>query len=184
MKQKPESLQKLQSACALAKSRGQAYIWIITYCIDKRSSAELSEAINSMFAVQRPRDARSGTDGRVGLKSRTGSDLIAPSEVEFFAHDWSPIGDRSDMALVIAKACQVDAFALLAAGVNLGWVSVARKMYWASNRATTREENMAYCLLGLFDVNMPLVYGEGTVRAFQRLQEEIIKRSGDQSIYA
>ncbi|UKZ66567.1 uncharacterized protein TrAtP1_007739 [Trichoderma atroviride] len=57
-------------------------------------------------------------------------------------------------------------------------------MSWAANRQTTRPEDMAYCLLGLFDINMPLLYGEGRVKAFKRLQEEIIKSTNDDSIYA
>jgi hypothetical protein len=61
--------------------------------------------------------------------------------------------------------------------------SIARRMSWAANRRTIRIEDEAYCLLGLFGVNMPLLYGEGR-KAFLRLQEEIIKRSDDQSIFA
>jgi len=56
-------------------------------------------------------------------------------------------------------------------------------MYWASKRETTRKEDEAYCLLGLFGVNMPLLYGEGS-KAFFRLQQEIIKTADDQSILA
>lgn len=56
-------------------------------------------------------------------------------------------------------------------------------MSWASDRKTTRVEDEAYSLLGIFDVNMPLIYGEGR-KAFQRLQEEIVKRSRDQSLFA
>lgn len=61
---------------------------------------------------------------------------------------------------------------------------VAQKMRWASSRQTTREEDMAYCLLGIFDVHMVLIYGEGLIEAFRRLQEEILKRSDDHSILA
>jgi hypothetical protein len=56
-------------------------------------------------------------------------------------------------------------------------------MSWAARRQTTRVEDSAYCLLGLFEVNMPLLYGEGQ-KAFLRLQQEIIKQSDDQSIFA
>jgi len=57
-------------------------------------------------------------------------------------------------------------------------------MYWASRRTTTRDEDLAYSLLGIFDVNMPMLYGEGGDKAFLRLQEEIIKISDDHSIFA
>jgi hypothetical protein len=61
--------------------------------------------------------------------------------------------------------------------------SIAQRMSWAANRTTTRIEDEAYCLMGLFGINMPLLYGEGR-KAFVRLQEEVIKRSRDQSIFA
>lgn len=61
--------------------------------------------------------------------------------------------------------------------------SIAQRISWAARRQTTRKEDQAYCLLGLFGVNMPLLYGEGD-RAFIRLQEEIIKLSDDHSILA
>lgn len=61
--------------------------------------------------------------------------------------------------------------------------SIAQRMRWASRRKTSRPEDVAYCLLGIFSVNMPMLYGEGE-RAFRRLQEEIIKASDDHSIFA
>jgi hypothetical protein len=60
--------------------------------------------------------------------------------------------------------------------------SVAERMSWAANRQTTKEEDIAYCLLGIFKVNMPLLYGEGS-RAFIRLQEEILKRTEDYTLF-
>ncbi|TKA79473.1 hypothetical protein B0A55_04217 [Friedmanniomyces simplex] len=56
-------------------------------------------------------------------------------------------------------------------------------MSWAAHRKTTRVEDVAYCLLGLFDVHLPPLYGEGE-NAFRRLQEELLRRSNDQSIFA
>jgi len=66
---------------------------------------------------------------------------------------------------------------------NLPALPVAKKMSWAAKRETTRIEDMAYCLLGIFDINMPMLYGEGK-KAFRRLQDEIIKQSSDLSIFA
>lgn len=60
---------------------------------------------------------------------------------------------------------------------------MANRMAWASKRETTREEDMAYCLMGLFNVNMPLLYGEG-MKAFLRLQLQILQQSDDESIFA
>jgi hypothetical protein len=67
---------------------------------------------------------------------------------------------------------------------SLRLFSIASKMSWAAKRTTTRSEDVAYCLLGIFDVNMPLLYGEGSTKAFVRLQEEIMKGSDDQSLFA
>ncbi|KAK5696219.1 hypothetical protein LTS12_028590 [Elasticomyces elasticus] len=60
--------------------------------------------------------------------------------------------------------------------------SVAQRMSWAANRQTTREEDRAYSLLGLFDINLPLLYGEGS-KAFKRLEHEIIRQSSDETIF-
>jgi len=65
----------------------------------------------------------------------------------------------------------------------LNIASIAMKMSWASTRQTTRLEDIAYCLLGLFDVAMPMLYGEG-MKAFTRLQEEIMKNEDDESLFA
>ena len=61
--------------------------------------------------------------------------------------------------------------------------TAAQKMSWTASRKTTRVEDRAYCLLGIFDVNMPLLYGEG-MRAFARLQEEITRTETNLSIFA
>lgn len=63
------------------------------------------------------------------------------------------------------------------------YVSIANRMSWMAKRHTTRSEDMAYSMLGIFDVNMPLLYGEGK-KAFVRLQEEIMKDSDDHSLFA
>lgn len=61
--------------------------------------------------------------------------------------------------------------------------SIAERMSWMSQRITTRPEDVAYCLLGLLDVNMPLIYSEGARKAFFRLQEDIIKHTSDHTIF-
>lgn len=108
-------------------------------------------------------------------------ELIAPSEVLFCSRHWKIIGRKSIMRRFLSEITGVDVSIL--AGSDPSIFSVARKMFWASQRMTTRVEDMAYCLMGLFSVTMPLIYGEGK-KAFIRLQEEIIKTSDDQSIFA
>ncbi|KAK4039476.1 vegetative incompatibility protein HET-E-1 [Parachaetomium inaequale] len=186
---------KMEGACALAAAQGYTYIWIDTCCIDKSSSAELSEAINSMYRwyecskicfaylcdVKDP--ARLG-DSRWFTRGWTLQELLAPSRVEFYTADWVRLGEKRDPDLVLAlsHASLVDE-CVLGRVVSLEEVSVAKKFYWASKRTTTRREDEAYCLMGLFNVNMPLMYGEGS-RAFFRLQQEITKATHDQSILA
>ncbi|GAW10854.1 hypothetical protein ANO14919_001890 [Xylariales sp. No.14919] len=107
-------------------------------------------------------------------------ELIAPRTLVFYSKEWSSIGSRHSLQDTIVKITGISAQAF---GCNLDGFSVAEKMSWASKRETTRVEDKAYCLLGLFDVSMPLIYGEGE-KAFRRLQEEIIKESDDETIFA
>ncbi|KAI7534111.1 hypothetical protein KC331_g12736 [Hortaea werneckii] len=154
---------KLQYAVDQAERDGYRYVWIDTCCIDKTSSAELSEAINSMFFW-------------------TLQELIAPREVLFFGVDWNRLGSSHQLVKTIAARTLIDAD-LLRGRKKLERYSIAQRMSWAADRVTSRIEDRAYSLLGLFDVNIPLLYGERE-KAFMRLQEEIIHRSNDESILA
>ncbi|OBZ67653.1 hypothetical protein A0H81_12192 [Grifola frondosa] len=107
-------------------------------------------------------------------------ELIAPARVVFFAQNWSDIGTRQGMADIIEQITDIDRDVLWGLPVKS---SVARRMSWAANRQTTRAEDAAYSLMGLFGVNMPTLYGESE-KAFIRLQYEIMKQSNDHSIFA
>ncbi|KAJ1322995.1 HET domain-containing protein [Microdochium nivale] len=204
--QAKSGFRKIRNACTQALVDGHNWIWIDTNCIDKFSSAELSEAINSMFAWYR--DAAicyvylddvppigtttlRGTTlwqdnvlkhfraSRWWTRGWTLQELLAPGRLEFFASDWSHIGSRDVLASCIQRMTGIETSNCQS---TLQEASVARKMSWLSQRQTTRVEDMAYCMLGLFDINMPLLYGEGP-KAFTRLQEEIIKRTADVTIF-
>jgi len=194
-----EGFQKIVRCCAKAKSEGHRYVWIDTCCIDKSSSSELSEAINSMFRWYRDPDicyyylddvrssqdpAGTASEFRASLwftRGWTLQELLAPYEVAFVGRDWQEIGTKKSMSSVVSSVTKFDERTLR----DCTWshASIACKMSWASSRSTTRVEDRAYCLMGLFDVNMPLIYGEGQ-KAFYRLQLEIMKSSEDQSIFA
>ncbi|KAB8215203.1 heterokaryon incompatibility protein-domain-containing protein [Aspergillus novoparasiticus] len=195
---------KVQGACAQARADGFAYIWIDTCCIDKSSSAELSEAINSMFTWYANAAVCyayifdvTATPGHYGLeldtsefeKSRwftrgwTLQELLAPSEVVFFSQGWVRFGERSSLAHKLMSITRIDE-AILSRELPLFERSIAQRMSWAARRQTTRPEDMAYCLMGIFSVNMPMLYGEGGEKAFLRLQEEIMKQSDDHTIFA
>ena len=108
-------------------------------------------------------------------------ELIAPQVVEFYNSDWCGIGIKESLVDVLSASTLIDQSALQ--GDPLSGYSIAKRMSWAAHRETTRIEDQAYSLMGLFDVNMPLLYGEGS-KAFIRLQEDIMKISDDNSIMA
>ncbi|KAF9891403.1 hypothetical protein FE257_004259 [Aspergillus nanangensis] len=183
---------KIQQFCARALADGFQYAWVDTCCINKESSAELSEAINSMFRWYQGAqicygylsDVHDGTIERSVWFTRgwTLQELLAPREVLFLASDWSNLGSRKALANQLVEVTGIDEGILLGSS-RMQDVSIARRMSWASQRQTTRTEDMAYCLMGIFDVNMPLLYGEGA-KAFIRLQEEIMSDSDDQTLFA
>jgi hypothetical protein len=109
-------------------------------------------------------------------------ELLAPSALQFFNLNCDYIGNRCEFSEIISDFTKIPSRTLLQKR-PLSASSVAAKMSWAAHRTTKRTEDMAYCLLGIFDVNMPLIYGEGT-KAFRRLQEEVIKRDNDLTIFA
>jgi hypothetical protein len=100
----------------------------------------------------------------------------------FFGPGWILIGTRASLFQEIAKITGINENVLNVSGDPKSF-SIAQRLSWASKRVTTSEEDIAYCLLGILGVNMPLIYGEGS-HAFMRLQEEIIKNSVDQSLFA
>ncbi|KAF2114095.1 heterokaryon incompatibility protein-domain-containing protein [Lophiotrema nucula] len=219
IKQK-EGFYKIKKTCDQAMADGINHVWVDTCCIDKGSSAHLSEAINSMWRYYREaevcyaylsdidvfdalrmgdvqyaqRDVRRFWTNSINLISEkdlskakwfsrgwTLQELIAPKNVVFYIKGWNFVGNKASMKEKLSRITGIDEITL--ANCNLESVSVARRMSWASKRVTTRVEDIAYCLLGIFDVNMPLLYGEGE-KAFVRLQEEIMKDSEDQSLFA
>jgi Heterokaryon incompatibility protein (HET) len=187
------------------------YAWIDTCCIDKSSSSELTEAINSMFKWYKgakfcyaylediqdlnaaglavrlkqfdsPSYVASALTSRWFTRGWTLQELLAPPNVKFYNRKWEYIGDKYHLWEYISIQSGIPKLALLRPE-SIQSYSVANRMNWVSKRITTREEDIAYCLLGLFDINMPLLYGEGR-KAFYRLQEEIIKVSDDDTIFA
>ncbi|KAI0868522.1 heterokaryon incompatibility protein-domain-containing protein [Hypoxylon argillaceum] len=176
---------KVIDSAKKAGTNGFEYIWIDSCCIDSSSSAELSEAINSMFKWYRDSAVCYAYLSDVHPHDETSlQELIAPEEVEFFNSKWESIGTRHSLALAIRDITRIDVSLLkLGAGAyGLTQFSIYTRMTWAHKRKTTRPEDRAYSLMGIFHVNMPLLYGEGEHKAFDRLQGEIIRGSNDQSI--
>ena len=182
---------KIKFTCAQAAGEDLSYARVDTVCIDKSSSAELSEAINSMYkwyqeakicyAYLADVPGKAFEQSRWFTRGWTLQELIAPFVVVFYSSDWSRMTTKSDLRKKISTITAISADALN--GLLLDRFSVAQRMSWAWKRTTTRVEDLAYSLLGIFGVNMALLYGEGE-RAFIRLQEEIMKDSDDHSIFA
>lgn len=208
-----ETFSKIRETCELALKENLEYIWVDTCCINKQDSTELSEAINSMYCWYEAAklcyvlladvhssalNYRGGSfyrgfaDTNLALEIRgskwfkrgwTLQELIAPENVVFVNRYWKELGTKKTLATILRQETGIPEV-ILRKPHRLSSQSVAQRMSWASDRETTRDEDHAYCLLGLFGVNMPMLYGEGKRRAFLRLQEEIIRRTDDHSLFA
>lgn len=243
---------KVVKCCQFAKSRGFSWVWIDTWCaffhmirqtppiranhisscIDKRSSSELSEALNSMFRwYTSARECYAFLDdvtlhpNDVDLlqvlrrsdwftRGWTLQELIAPKAVVFVSAEWTVIGRKSrkatddmrrgnrgaqsysvrgdwrsdqwypeTMLAALHTLTRIPRDVLLDQRSHLHLQSVAEKMSWVGSRRTTRIEDQAYCVLGLFYITLAPLYGEG-LRAFDRLQAKIMERVSDETIFA
>lgn len=169
------SYTKIVKTCQIAASRALRYVWIDTCCNDKSSSAELTEAINSMFRWYReaevcfayisdlpPRKRGPAldwlNDGHYRWITRcwTLQELVAAAKIEFYDAEWEYRGDKATLIRQLHMATGIDEQVLADSNI-LPEVPIARKMSWAAGRQTTRIEDMAYCLLGLFDIGMPMI---------------------------
>jgi heterokaryon incompatibility protein (HET) len=188
---------KIAGVRRLALENGLKYAWVDTCCIDKSSSAELTESINSMFqwyknavvcfVILEDLQPEAAMEDRLPgcrwfTRGWTLQELLAPKRVELYDMAWNHRGSKLDFIQIISTATRIPPPVLLGEK-SLTSCSIAGRMSWAAGRETSRVEDVAYCLLGIFDVNMPLIYGEGR-KAFRRLQEEIVKRSNDPTIFA
>ena len=214
--EKMKGFQKVKKFCSVAKEEGYVWAWVDTCCIDKSSSAELSEAINSMFSwyqnahvcfafladveydgpefsgVFDDEDIESTTlsmtfalsESSWFLRGWTLQELIAPDELYFYTSKWRRMASKKEIATELADITRIPKEVLLRdSDFPLRSYSASARIYWASRRKTTRIEDEAYSLLGLLDINMPLLYGEGN-KAFRRFQEEILKQLNDTSVFA
>jgi hypothetical protein len=195
-KDKP-GYEKIRFCGEQAKQDDLEYFWVDTCCINKADFTELSEAINSMFRWYRNAtrcyvylsdisspvfDTNEESDPRSWesdfRKSRwftrgwTLQELIAPESVEFFSLEGKRLGDKKSLGRQVHEITGIAIQALQ--GNPLSNFSVTERMSWAAKRKTTRKEDEAYSLLGIFGIYMPLIYGEEE-NAFSRLKEMIDK---------
>ncbi|KAJ1323163.1 HET domain-containing protein [Microdochium nivale] len=192
---------KIDRACEKSVMRNLQYCWIDTCCIDKTSSAELSESINSMFRWYRQaavclvylRDylespKPGATDAKPDIshcrwftRGWTLQELVASREVHFFDSRWLYIANKLQLHPQLSAITAIDRDVLLDEEA-FRRRPVACRLSWASKRVTTRAEDQAYSLLGILEVNMPLIYGEGA-NAFRRLQHEVLQKHDDPSLF-
>lgn len=201
---------KVKSFCDLVQEKySLEFCWIDTCCINKESSADLSEAISSMYQLYAgarvciiyladvsdsngtvPDSADVSTQGfrtsRWFTRGWTLQELIACRKRAFYTQNWRHIDTVSGERDIMSTVAEITGITpvVLTGSRKLWEVCVAERMSWAAHRLTTRAEDMAYCLMGIFDVNMPILYGEGLHSAFRRLQDEIMKASFDQTLFA
>ena len=192
---------KIRTFCNLAEKAGFQWAWIDTCCIDKTSSAELTEAINSMWSWYASAtacyvylsDVVSEKDhsmkeqlcgSRWFTRGWTLQELLAPRKQHFFDSSWKLLGQRDDDTMSEALSTITGISTRYFGNIKaIRSATIAERMHWVSTRETSRIEDLAYCMLGIFGINIPLIYGEG-LNAFLRLQTEIIKISDDETIFA
>jgi hypothetical protein len=185
-----------------ARRDGLRFFWVDTCCIDKSNAVELQEAINSMFrwyqnaakcyvylsdVSTRKRKASDRfseytwesafRSSRWFTRGWTLQELLAPGRdaIEFFSEEGDRLGDKRTLEEQIHETTGITITALR--GIPLSQFNVDDRLLWAENRQTTLEEDKAYSLFGIFDIQIPLLYGEGRDKAFKRLREEINKPS-------
>jgi hypothetical protein len=192
-----EGFVKLQGFARKAREAGYEYVWVDTCCIDRSSSVDVAESIGSMFRYYREAavcytylsDVCGDESRELQIRSSrlftrgwTLQELLAPTNMSFFDRNWTHLGTRAELATLVSNITGIEEIYI--GGRDLEEASVAQRMSWASRRETTKPEDCVYSLLGIFDVGMEVRYGEGLEKAFRRLQEELLIRKEDLSLFA
>jgi hypothetical protein len=193
--QSKEGYRKIRFCAQQAERDSLNYFWVDTCCIDKANNTELSEAINSMFRWYQnaekcyvflsdvegksvEENGKSSSRWKAAFRTSrwftrgwTLQELVAPRSVEFFSKDGARLGDKESLKQTIHEVTEIPIEAL--SGTGLSEFDVAERFSWAKKRQTKREEDEAYCLLGIFGIYLPLIYGEQRLSAMKRLLNEI-----------
>ncbi|OJA18660.1 hypothetical protein AZE42_10098 [Rhizopogon vesiculosus] len=192
----PLEIRKLQQFCTISKESGYRWAWSDTCCIDKSNNAELQESIISMFSWYRESaitivyladvsDISQLKNSQWFKRGWTLQELLAPRFIRFYKQDWQPLidsdGNHKDELLTILHEIthiEIDILKEFRPGVD----NVKKRLSWVGNRTTKKIEDVAYCLMGIFGIHMPVMYGEKH-HAFVRLQKEIMALTEDLSLF-
>lgn len=192
----PREIRKLQQFCTTSKREGYRWAWSDTCCIDKTNNAELQESIISMFSWYKESaitivyladvsDISQLKDSQWFKRGWTLQELLAPQFIKFYKQDWQPLIDsdrnHKDELLTILHDIthiDIDNLKLFQPGVD----NVKKRLSWVGTRTTKKIEDIAYCLMGIFGIHMPVMYGEKH-NAFVRLQKEIMALTDDLSLF-
>lgn len=189
---------KIQFCALQAERDGIQFFWIDTCCIDKSDSNELSRAINSMFRwysraekcyvylgdvpralTEHDTEARDWeldfSKSRWFERGWTLQELLAPASVDFFTRHGDKVGNKTTLERQIRDATNIPVRALR--GSPFSTFTKEERFSWQQSRRTKEEEDLIYSLLGMFDVSMPVIYGEGKQKARRRLEQEIDRAS-------
>ncbi|KAG1735705.1 uncharacterized protein EDB91DRAFT_550753 [Suillus paluster] len=199
----PAEIVKLQKFCMTARDNQFRWAWSDTCCIDKTNNVELQESIISMFSWYRlssgtivylsdVTDEESFRHSVWFTRGWTLQELIAPRLVWFYKKDWTPYIDSKQnhkedpqVVKIISQTTSIDRNVLnhFVPGLrDVGPDEVKKRMGWLASRRTAKIEDMAYCMMGIFGVHMPVMYGEKK-HAFVRLQKEIMNLTEDLSLF-
>ncbi|KIJ61740.1 hypothetical protein HYDPIDRAFT_46635, partial [Hydnomerulius pinastri MD-312] len=192
----PETMKKLKHFCRIAWAEHHVeFVWADMVCIDKLNSTELDESIRSMFMWYKNAYTcvayLAGTQSLADVvrdpwftRGWTLQELLAPKHMKFYSVEWKQLtksdndkrdcGDTRALLRAIVKATTISKDDILDFSPS-AQMGVAKKMMWVAHRQTTRVEDKAYCMMGIFHVSFPIAYGEGGGRAFFRLFKEILQ---------
>lgn len=189
-------------ACIEVRAFGVDLLWVATHCMGRSSRTEHSAAINSLFQIfqgaqiclvhlediEAPKNSLEHLGQQI-QQSRWAKrvwmlqELIASEDLQFYDAHWNPVGTKRSLLPILSRQLGIDAAVLEDSKCLLDF-PVARRMSWASRLSTIRPEDFAYSLLGIFGVHLTIMYGEGGIAAFIRLQEEILKGTDDVTLFA
>ncbi|KAI6016669.1 hypothetical protein BKA83DRAFT_685111 [Pisolithus microcarpus] len=190
---------KLQAFCRVSLEWNYLWAWSDTCCIDKHSSAEVQETIGSMFAWYRQSaltivylsdvaDTASLGSSEWFERGWTLQELLAPRSLLFYTENWSlyknspSLNHKTDVAMLAELECVTGIERRFFKSFSPGMDNACSRLQWASLRHTTRPEDIAYSLFGIFNVHLPVMYGESAENALGRLLAEIVSQSGDISV--